>query len=149
MAAKLVNEESEEKQEGLAPIEELAKKEEPQAENVKPSRFADKSRDELEKMLSDSQSMVGKQSQEIGDARVQIEAYKKADSFIQGQLNESQPKQPEEELDYFGDPEKAIQKSIENNPVLTETRDTLKELKQQQAAQQIMAQHPDMVQIEC
>lgn len=148
MAAKLVNEESEIKQDGLTPIEELAKPEQaPQVDKVEESRFAGKSREEMERMLTDAQQMIGKQGQEIGDARIQIEAYKKADSFIQGQLSDNKPNEPKEELDYFGDPEKAIQKSIENNPVLAETRDTLKELKQQQAAQQIMAQHPDMVQI--
>lgn len=142
MAAKLLDEESTEETEGVTPIEEQP----PQVDKVK-SKFADKSREEIEQMLTDAQTMIGKQSKDIGDARIQIEAYKKADSFIQGQLNEPKVEQPKEELDYFGNPEQAIQKSIENNPVLTETRDTLKELKQQQAAQQIMAAHPDMVQI--
>ena len=70
-------------------------------------------------------------------ARIQIEAYKKADSFIKGQLGADEQEQPKEELDYFGDPENAIQKSIENNPVLTEMRDALKEQTRQQKAQQI------------
>ena len=125
MAAKLIDEESKEETEGITPIEEQP----PQVDKVE-SKFAGKSREEVEQMLTDAQTMIGKQSKDIGDARIQIEAYKKADSFIQGQLNEPKAEQPKEELDYFGNPEQAIQKSIENNPVLTETQNTLKELKQ-------------------
>jgi hypothetical protein len=143
MAAKLVNEESEDKQEVLTPIEEAV----PESDKVEESQFAGKSREEVERMLADAQTMIGKQGQQIGDARIQIEAYKKADSFIKGQLGADEQEQPKEELDYFGDPENAIQKSIENNPVLTEMRDALKEQTRQQKAQQIIAQHPDMVEI--
>tara|TARA_R110002020_G_scaffold414527_2_gene624010 strand:+ start:4830 stop:5609 length:780 start_codon:yes stop_codon:yes gene_type:complete len=144
MAAKLVNEESEENKDGLVPIDEGNASE---VDKANASKFAEKSRDEVEQMLNQAQTMIGKQSEEVRDARLQIAAYQKADNFIQGQLDASKQEQPKEELDYFGNPEDAIQKSIESHPVVTETRDTLKELKQQQAAQQIMARHPDMVQV--
>ena len=63
MAAKLVNEESEIKQEGLTPIEELAKPEQaPQVDKVEESKFAGKSREEMERMLTDAQQMIGKQA---------------------------------------------------------------------------------------
>ncbi len=98
-------------------------------------------------MLSDQETMIGRQSQEVRDARQQIDAYKQADTFIQGQLNDQKQAEPKEELDYFGDPERAIKQSIEDHPALKETKNELLQLKQQQAAQQIMARHPDMLSI--
>ena len=147
MAAKLLNKESEEKQEETAPIEEINQKEVGTPESEPESKFASKSREDLEKMLADQEVMIGRQSQEVKDARHQIDAYKQADSFIQGQLQDQKQAEPKEELDYFGDPERAIKKSIEDHPALKQTRDELLQLRQQNAAQQIMAAHPDMVQI--
>jgi len=147
MAAKLLNTESEDKTIETAPIEEINKKEESPPPPEAESKFAQKSREDLEKMLSDQETMIGRQSQEVKDARQQIDAYKQADSFIQGQLQEQKQAEPKEELDYFGDPERAIKQSIEDHPALKQTREELLQLKQQNAAQQIMAAHPDMVQI--
>ena len=147
MAAKLLNEESEDNVEA-ASVEEISTKEEtPESPPESESKFASKSREDLEKMLSDQETMIGRQSQEVRDARQQIDAYKQADSFIQGQLQEQKSAEPKEELDYFGDPERAIKQSIEEHPALKQTQEELLQLKQQNAAQQIMARHPDMVQI--
>ena len=79
MAAKLLNKETEDKTE-TAPIEDI-NKEAPQADKVE-SKFAEKSREELETMLTEKESMIGRQSEEVRDARKQISAYKEADSFI-------------------------------------------------------------------
>lgn len=147
MAAKLLNRESEDKTETdttkETSAEEISSESPPESE----SKFASKSREDLEKMLSDQETMIGRQSQEVRDARQQIDAYKQADTFIQGQLNDQKQAEPKEELDYFGDPERAIKQSIEDHPALKETKNELLQLKQQQAAQQIMARHPDMLSI--
>ncbi len=149
MAATIINVEPEnEKQTETAPIEDLGKPEQPeQVDKAPQSKFADKSRDEVEKMLTDAQEMIGRQSQEVKDARVQIDALRKTDNFINGQLEANKPPEPKEELDYFNDPEKAIRQSIEDHPVLKQTQEELRAMKQQQAAQQIMARHPDMIEI--
>ncbi len=144
MAAKLLNKETEDKTE-TAPIEDI-NKEVPQPDKVE-SKFAEKSREELETMLTEQDSMIGRQSEEVRDARKQISAYKEADSFIQGQLQKQEQAEPKDELDYFGNPEEAIQKSIENHPSVRESKEALRRLEQQNAAQQILAQHPDMVAI--
>ena len=144
MAAKLLNKETEDKTE-TAPIEDI-NKEVPQPDKVE-SKFAEKSREELETMLTQQDSMIGRQSEEVRDARKQISAYKEADSFIQGQLQKQEQAEPKDELDYFGNPEEAIQKSIENHPSIRENKEALRRLEQQNAAQQILAQHPDMVSI--
>ena len=146
MAAKLLNKESEDKIES-APIEEISKEEISSSPPEPESKFASKSREDLEKMLSDQEVMIGRQSQEVRDARQQIDAYKQADSFIQGQLQEQKSAEPKEALDYFGDPERAIKQSIEDHPALKQTQEELLQLRLQNAAQQIMARHPDMVQI--
>ena len=84
MAATIINVEPEnEKQVETAPIEDLGKPEQPeQVDKAPQSKFADKSRDEVEKMLTDAQEMIGRQSQEVKDARVQIDALRKTDNFI-------------------------------------------------------------------
>lgn len=146
MAAKLINPESEDKIE-TASIEEIGQQDQSPPESIPESKFSQKTREDLEKMLSDQEVMIGRQSQEVQDARKQIDAYKQADTFIQGQLQEKKQAEPEEELDYFGDPKAAIKQSIEDHPSFKQTREELLQLKQQNAAQQIMRSHPDMVQI--
>jgi|TARA_B100000482_G_scaffold189310_1_gene170556 hypothetical protein len=113
------------------------------------SAYAEKSRDELEKMLDDQKSMIGRQSNEVSDVRREIDSLKSqvsAQSFVDGQMK--QPEQAEsKEIDYFGDPKGAVNQVVDNHPALRQTQEELVRLKAENAAMNLQAKHPDADQI--
>jgi len=133
--------------EGFASIDALEPQKKQAREDAPKSKYAAKSRDDLEKMLDENQSMIGRQSQEVAKHRREIEDLRNADSFVQGQLNQASAAQPIEDLDYFGDPAKAIKQSIEDHPLMKETRNELQTMRAETAAREIEAKHPDAAQI--
>ncbi len=108
---------------------------------VPASAYASKSRDDLEKMLDDQKSMIGRQSNEVADVRREIEAMKGTRSYVDSQLQVEQPKA--KEIDYFGDPASAIKQSIEDHPVLKQQAEELARMRAETAARDIESRHPD------
>ena len=109
---------------------------------VPASAYASKSRDDLEKMLDDQKSMIGRQSNEVADVRREIEALKSTRSYVDSQLQQvEQPKA--KEIDYFGDPASAIKQSIEDHPALKQQAEELARMRAETAARDIEARHPD------
>ena len=113
-----------------------------QETEVPASAYSSKSREDLEKMLDDQKSMIGRQSNEVADVRREIEAIKGAKSYVDSQLQQvEQPKA--KEIDYFGDPASAIKQSIEDHPVLKQQAEELAKMRAETAARDIEARHPD------
>jgi hypothetical protein len=132
---------------GLASIDALEPQKKQAREDAPKSKYSAKSRDDLEKMLDENQSMIGRQSQEVAKHRREIEDLRSADSFVKGQLNQAPAAQPNEDLDYFGDPAKAIKQSIEDHPLMKSTQNELQTMRAETAAREIEAKHPDAAQI--
>jgi len=105
------------------------------------STYGAKTRDDLEKMLDDQKSMIGRQSNEVADVRREIEAMKNAKSYVDSQLQVEQPKA--KEIDYFGDPASAIRQSIEDHPAMRHQQEELSRMRAEGAARDIEARHPD------
>ena len=112
-----------------------------QETEVPATAYSSKSRDELEKMLDDQKSMIGRQSNEVADVRREIEALKGARSYVDSQLQVEQPKA--KEIDYFGDPASAIKQSIEDHPALKQQQEELAKMRAEGAAREIESRHPD------
>ncbi len=116
-----------------------------EAQAAPQSAYADKSREELEKMLDDQKSMIGRQSNEVSDVRREIDALRNqvsAQSFVDGQLNQPEKAEPKE-IDYFGDPKGAVHQVVDNHPALKRTQEELVRLKAENAAMSLQAKHPD------
>lgn len=107
-----------------------------------PDKYANKSREELAKMLDESQSFIGKQSNEISQNRERIQALETTGDYIKGQLGSAKTA-PEKELDYFGDPENAIKQSISSDPRLAKLEEKLEEQDLNQKRQKMIGAHPD------
>lgn len=122
----------------LEPVESGEKKQETE---VPATAYSSKSRDDLEKMLDDQKSMIGRQSNEVADVRREIEALKGARSYVDSQLQVEQPKA--KEIDYFGDPASAIKQSIEDHPALKQQQEELAKMRAEGAAREIESRHPD------
>ena len=134
----------------LASIEEIAEQGTKQVSQEQPSeqaaatddKYAGKSREDLAKMLDESQSFIGKQSNEIAQNRERINALEKTDSYIKGQLNQSQP-EPAKELDYFGDPENAIKQTVSSDPRLAKLEKQLEVQDLERKREKMLSKHPD------
>jgi len=113
------------------------------ADAPKASPYVEKSREELEQMLDQKESMIGRQSNEVAEVRRKIEDLETANRYVAGQLNQPVDAKPSsEELDYFGDPAKAIDKSIEDHPALRRTQEDLNRMRAETAAREIETRHP-------
>lgn len=86
-----------------------------QEEEGIPDKYAGKSVQDIVRMHQEAEKLLGRQSAEVGDLR------KVVDQYIQTQLtpaqanNHTQQEEPEDEIDFFSDPEKAVQRAIDNH----------------------------------
>lgn len=110
-----------------------------------PDKYRGKSLKDVVQMHQEAEKLLGKHSSEVGELR------KVVDQYIQAQLanapQQSATKEPEEEVDFFADPEKAVSKSIENHPSIKEAQQYAQQARQSTALQQLQQKHPDMEQI--
>jgi len=126
-----------------APAEEVA---EPEAEVADedeglPDKYQGKTPAEIAKMHQEAEKLLGRQSSEVGELR------KIVDDFVKTQLatQETAPKQVEEveEIDFFTDPQKAVQHAIDNHPKLREAEQASGEMKKAKALAELQNLHPD------
>ena len=108
-----------------------------------PEKYRDKSLDEIVKMHQEAEKLIGKQAQEVGEVR------KLADELIKQNLGsrQQQTRQEEPEVDFFENPQKAVQRTVDNHPdILAARQDTL-EMKRAQIQQRLAQEHPDFGEI--
>jgi hypothetical protein len=105
-----------------------------------PPEYQGKTQAELIKMHQEAQSRLGTQGSEVGELRRIV------DDFI---LKQSETKAPEpaEEVDFFADPDKAVESKIANHPAIREAQETTLRIKQEQAKQELINKHPDAQEI--
>lgn len=108
-----------------------------------------KSPEELKAMLVEQKQMIGRQSNDVGSARkeaeklrAELEAIRRTDALMQGQLA-AQSKEPEPKPDYFGDPESAIKTQISSDPDIQRMRDELETLRVDSIKRDLSSAHPD------
>jgi hypothetical protein len=108
-----------------------------------PDRYRNKSLEDIVKMHQEAEKVIGRQAQEVGEVR------KLADELIKQNLGaKSQPVEKEEpEVDFFEDPKKAIQKTIETHPDVLAARDASAQFRLLQARQKLAQNHPDYEQV--
>lgn len=145
MAARLVDlEEERQEEETKDATQELdSQPEVEEEENEIPEKYRGKSAQDLVRMHQDAEKLLGRQSSEVGDLR------KVVDSYIQTQLSQSAPQEQEEaeEIDFFTDPDKAMQRAIENHPKIKEAEQYTQESRRASALSQLQQKHPDMKEV--
>jgi hypothetical protein len=107
--------------------------------NELPEKYRDKSLDEIVKMHQEAEKLIGKQAQEVGEVR------KLADELIKQNLGsrQQQTRQEEPEVDFFENPQKAVQKTVDNHPDILAARQVTLEMKRSQIQQRLAQEHPD------
>jgi hypothetical protein len=108
-----------------------------------PEKYRNKSLEEVIKMHQEAEKLIGKQAQEVGEVR------KLADELIKSNLatKQQQVVQEEPEVDFFEDPRKAVQKTVETHPDVLAARQAAQEFKKMQVQQKLQQAHPDFAQI--
>ena len=144
MAAKIIDERPEEDNVDTAELDTQQEQFEPQPEVTQetddlPDKYRGKSAAELARMHQEAEKLLGRQSSEVGELR------KVVDSYIQTQLSQQQaPQQPEDDIDFFTDPERAVSRAIENHPKIREAEVYSQQYKKVTALSQLQSKHPDM-----
>lgn len=116
----------------------------PVAEAI-PEKYKGKSLDEIVRMHQEAEKLIGRQAQEVGEVR------KLADELIKQQLNtnkqDTQPSVKDNEIDYFADPDKAVNHAVENNPVVRQLKEQADAQRLEQGKVQLATKFPDFQQI--
>jgi hypothetical protein len=114
---------------------------EQQAKPDLPEKYRDKSLDEVVRMHQEAEKLIGKQAQEVGEVR------KLADELIRQNLTVKQQQQQtrdvEPEVDFFENPQKAVQKTVDSHPDIIAARQAMLEMKRAQIQQKLAQEHPD------
>jgi|TARA_E500000318_G_C3564892_1_gene215233 hypothetical protein len=117
--------------------EEQVTQQEPETEV--PDKYRGKSAEELVQMHQEAEKLLGRQSSEVGELR------KVVDQYINSQLTpEEKAPQQVEEVDFFTEPDKAIDQRIENHPKVKEAEALSKQYRQSTALAELQRKHPDM-----
>jgi len=105
-----------------------------------PDKYQNKSVSELAQMHQEAEKLLGRQSSEVGELR------KVVDSYIQTQLTPEQtaPKQEDEEIDFFTDPNEAVNRMIQNHPKIKEAEAVTSQYRQSNAMATLKDKHPEM-----
>ena len=139
--ATLIDEERPEEEVEEQPQEEELSFEEPEEETPEeddlPEKYRGKELKDIVRMHQEAEKLAGRQSQEVGELRSVV------DSYIKTQLSTAPPT-PEEDFDFFTDPEKAVERAIASNPAIRNAEAATAEMRKRTALATLEAKHPDM-----
>lgn len=102
-----------------------------------PDKYKGKTAADLVQMHQEAERLLGRQSGEVGELRKVI------DQFIQAPA-QPQAQAPEEEVDFFDDPQAAVAKTIESHPAIQGARAATVEMQRSAAIASLQAKHPDL-----
>jgi hypothetical protein len=153
--AKLIErptEDENENYESLENTEDTEQLEQPVEETVQeveedsiPDKYQGKDIKDVVRMHQEAEKLLGRQSSEVGELR------KIVDDFVKTQLDTQkqspQAQQEEEEIDFFYDPEAAVQRAIERHPKIKEAEEYTRQAKQASILGQLQDKHPDFKEI--
>ena len=108
-----------------------------------PEKYRAKSLEEVVRMHQEAEKLIGKQAQEVGEVR------KLADELLKQNLGakQQQQTQDEPEVDFFENPQKAVQATIDKHPDVLAARQAGLDFKRMQIQQKLAQDHPDYSQV--
>jgi len=107
-----------------------------------PEKYRAKSLEEIVRMHQEAEKLIGKQAQEVGEVR------KLADELLKQNLGSKQQQvEAEPEVDFFENPQKAVQNTIDRHPDVLAARQAGLEFKRMQIQQKLAQDHPDYSQV--
>ena len=118
---------------------------EPQQEDL-PDKYKGKSIQDVVEMHQSAESLIGKHSAEVGELRQFV------DGYIKGKLNDTpeaaaEQAQEEAEVDFFEDPDAAVNRAIERHPTVQAAQQQAAKYKTESAITSLKQKHSDMAEI--
>lgn len=111
---------------------------EPQEPKIEvPEKFRGKNAEDLIKVISDQEKMIGRQAQEVGEVR------KLADELLKSQFSAPVVKEKPKEVDFFENPQEAIRQAVDNNPRVLAAEQYARKLQEEQNARVFYGKHSD------
>lgn len=125
------------------PTEPLGELEIEETKTDLPEKYRAKSLEEVVRMHQEAERLIGKQAQEVGEVR------KLADELIKQNLNGKSQliKEEEPEVDFFENPQKAVQGQIDRHPDVLAARQAGMDFRRMQIQQKLAQDHPDYSQV--
>lgn len=115
---------------------------EEEAEDL-PEKYKGKSAAELARMHQNLESLMGKQSSEVGELRKAVDQL--VQSNMQTQATATSAPEPEiDDSEFFTNPRGAVERLIAQNPTLQSAQQVAAEMSKQQALAALQNAHPDM-----
>ena len=115
------------------------------AEEDIPEKYRNKDLKDIVRMHQEAEKLLGRQSQEVGELRKTFDEYIKTQLAKEEQAHTSTANtQP---LDFFEDPQKAVEAAIANHPKIKEAETVAMQLRQQEAMAKLKTTHPDFEQV--
>lgn len=115
---------------------------EEEAEDL-PEKYKGKSAAELARMHQNLESLMGKQSSEVGELRKAVDQL--VQSNMQTQATATSAPEPEiDDSEFFTNPREAVERLIAENPTLQSAQQVAAEMSKQQALAALQNAHPDM-----
>jgi hypothetical protein len=112
----------------------------PEVADDLPDQYRNKTPAELIKMHQEAESRIGQQGEEVGKLRSVV------DDFILKQTKSTEPEDAEE-IDFFADPDKAVEYKIANHPTLKHLEQLGTQMQQSQTLSALQQKHPDLKEI--
>ena len=107
-----------------------------------PDKYRGKSLEEVVQMHQEAEKHLGKQGQEFDEVR------KLADELLKQNLSSKQQQvEVEPEVDFFENPQKAVQTTIDRHPDVLAARQAGQDFRRMQIQQKLTQEHPDYSQV--
>ena len=116
----------------------------PREEQSIPEKYRGKSAAEIIQMHQNAESLLGKQSSEVGELRSIV------DDFIKSQntSKSTNPNEPvEDEIDFLDDPETAMNRAIEKHPDVRDAKELKADRAKEKALNAVLKRHPDIPEV--
>ena len=105
-----------------------------------PDKYRGKDLKDIVRMHQEAEKLLGRQSQEVGELRKTFDDYIKTQLAKEEQAHDSTAAEP---VDFFEDPQKAVETAIANHPKIKEAETVSQQLKRSEALAKLKAEHPD------
>ena len=118
-----------------------AEEQQEEAEEVLPERYRNKDIKDIIQMHQEAEKLIGKQGNEVGELRRIV------DDFIKTQTVTKQQAPEEDDVDFFSDPDKYVQKAIEKHPKVQQAELLAAQMKKAEALANLKTAHPDFQEV--
>ena len=143
MSAKIIDKREEEETDSFEDNQET-----PSPADDLPEKYRGKSPAELVQMHQEAEKLAGRHSQEVGELRKAVDdfilAQTQKDEQAQLVQQQQQPDDTDDEVDFFVDPQKAIERAVSKHPDVMEARKLSRDFKRTTSLAMLKQKHPDV-----